>query len=170
MMKKIFISFIIVYLTLVVSAGAIAELYQWADKEGVITISDYPPQNKEGKGKVQSLSTTKGSSQPENSINTQSRYTKSIRDANTDREIKQTKIPQVEIFTTSWCSYCRQARHFLQSRSISFTEYDIEKDKSAALRRKEMDNRGGVPFAIINGQRILGFSEAAYLKALKEIP
>jgi hypothetical protein len=46
-------------------------------------------------------------------------------------------------------------------------EYDIEKDKSAAKRKKLLDTRnGGVPFAIINEQRIQGFSEAAYARAL----
>jgi glutaredoxin len=169
-MKKIFISFILVYLTLVVSAGARADLYKWADQEGVVTISDYPPQNKAAKGNVQSWSNTKGGSQAESPLNTPDRYNKSTFDADTAREIKRPNLPQVELYTTSWCSYCRQARHFFQSRGIFFKEYDIEKDQSAALRRREMDKRGGVPFAVINGHRLLGFSEAAYLKALKETP
>ena len=74
---------------------------------------------------------------------------------------------KVELYTTSWCPYCKKARDFFRSRGISFTEYDIEKDKEAAQRQRQMDSRGGVPFVVIDGRGIAGFSEAAYEKALK---
>jgi len=75
--------------------------------------------------------------------------------------------PKVELYTTSWCPYCQKARDFFRSRGISFTEYDIEKDKEAALRKRQLDTRNGVPFAIIDGRGIHGYSEAAYEAALK---
>ena len=30
---------------------------------------------------------------------------------------------KVELYTTSWCPYCKKARDFFRSRGISFTEY-----------------------------------------------
>jgi glutaredoxin len=75
--------------------------------------------------------------------------------------------PKVELYITSWCPYCKKAVNFFQSRGIPFTAYDIEKDEKAARRKDQLDINKGVPFAIINGQQIHGFSEESYLKALK---
>lgn len=75
---------------------------------------------------------------------------------------------QVELYVTSWCPYCRQAIDFFRSRGIYYVVYDIERDDDAARRKKELDPRKGVPFAVINGIKIHGFSEAAYLKALNQ--
>ncbi len=74
---------------------------------------------------------------------------------------------RVELYVTSWCPYCRQAIDFFRSRGINPVVYDIERDDNAARRKKELDPRKGVPFAVINGVKIHGFSENAYLKALK---
>jgi glutaredoxin len=74
--------------------------------------------------------------------------------------------PQVEIFTTTWCPYCVKATSFLRANNIPFVEYDIEKDAQAAQRMQQLAGRGGVPFAIINGQQIRGWSEPAYKQAL----
>jgi glutaredoxin len=74
----------------------------------------------------------------------------------------------VELYVTSWCPYCKQAIRYFRSRGIPFTAYDIEKDAIAGRRKSELDTRGGVPFAVINGQKIRGFSPEAYEKALKE--
>jgi glutaredoxin len=74
--------------------------------------------------------------------------------------------PQVELYVTSWCPYCKQATQFFRSRGIPFTAYDIERDKGAAQRKRQLDNRNGVPFALINGKAIHGFSAEAYERAL----
>jgi glutaredoxin len=76
------------------------------------------------------------------------------------------KPQKVELYITNWCPYCKQAVNFFQSRGISYTAYDIEKDKNAAGRKQQLDAQKGVPFAIINGQKIHGFSAAAYQRAL----
>ena len=72
----------------------------------------------------------------------------------------------VEIYITDWCPYCAQAIKFLQANHIQYVAYDIEKDSEAAERKKGLSGRKGVPFAIINGKKIYGFSEKTYSKAL----
>jgi glutaredoxin len=72
----------------------------------------------------------------------------------------------VEIYITDWCPYCARAIKFLQVNNIRYVAYDIEKDSAAAERKKELSGRKGVPFAIINGKKIYGFSEETYSKAL----
>ena len=72
----------------------------------------------------------------------------------------------VEIYITDWCPYCAQAIKFLRANHIPYVAYDIEKDREAAERKKGLSGRKGVPFAIINGKKIYGFSEEIYSKAL----
>lgn len=79
-------------------------------------------------------------------------------------------VPKVELYVTSWCSYCKQAENFFRTQGIAYTIYDIEKDNSAAQRKEELDSGKGVPLAVINGQLIHGFSEVAYREALKKKP
>ena len=74
---------------------------------------------------------------------------------------------QVELFMTSWCGYCQKARAFFQARGVTVIEYDIEKDPAAALRKRRIDTRPGVPLAVINGNVVHGFLPRAYEKALR---
>jgi len=73
----------------------------------------------------------------------------------------------VEIYIPRWCRYCRKAMAFLDAHGIAYTAYDIEKEDAAAKRYSELSGGSGVPFAVINGQKLSGFSEAPYKQALK---
>lgn len=72
----------------------------------------------------------------------------------------------IELYVTSWCHYSQKAIAFLESKRVPFEVYDIEKDAAAASRKNQMTTKKGVPFAVIYGQKIHGFSEASYQKAL----
>jgi len=54
----------------------------------------------------------------------------------------------------------------LASQDVEVIVYDIEKDAAAAKRKNELDLGGGVPFAVINGVKISGWSKRAYERAL----
>jgi len=83
--------------------------------------------------------------------------------------VLRTVTPKVELYITSWCPWCKKAAEFFRSRGIPFTEYDVEKDRAAAQRQKELaGGNSGVPFAIVNGQRIQGYSPEEYEKALQK--
>jgi len=83
---------------------------------------------------------------------------------------EETSAPSVELYATSWCGYCKKARLFFRNQGIKFVEYDIEKDLNAAYRKQQLDSGRGVPFAVINGQKIRGYSEARYTEALELTP
>jgi glutaredoxin len=72
----------------------------------------------------------------------------------------------VEIYITSWCRYCKEAIKYFEDNHISYVAYDIEKDSAAAKRKDRLSSRQGVPFAVINGKKIYGFSAQAYSQAL----
>jgi glutaredoxin len=83
--------------------------------------------------------------------------------------VLRTTAPKVELYITSWCPWCKKAVEFFRARGIPFTEYDIEKDQAAARRHRELaGGRSGVPFAVINGQRIHGYSPEEYEMALQK--
>jgi glutaredoxin len=54
----------------------------------------------------------------------------------------------------------------LASQGVNFKVYDIEKDPVAAKRKQRLDSGRGVPFAIINGIKISGWSKRMYESAL----
>ncbi len=75
-------------------------------------------------------------------------------------------INKVDIYTAAWCGACKKAKQWLKEKNISFQEYDVEKDSNAALRMQHLGGGGGIPFAVINGKTIEGFSPYRYSSAL----
>ncbi|MDF1555268.1 MAG: glutaredoxin family protein [Deferrisomatales bacterium] len=79
------------------------------------------------------------------------------------------RICQVEVYTTSWCPYCRKAKEFFVSRGVPFTEYDVEADPAAAREKDRLAPGAGIPVAVIDGRVIQGFSAARYERALSGV-
>lgn len=67
--------------------------------------------------------------------------------------------PDITIYSTTWCGYCKMAKKYLDDKGITHTDKDIEQDADA--HKELMDKIGGdfrgVPVIDINGQLILGF-------------
>ena len=170
-MKRAKIIFVILWMTWFIAGMATAQVYKWVDEKGVIHLSDQPPQRNQSIGEIEAIPnhhrTTQSARNPADETWKPNR--KSYELSHAAKKANSRNIPKVELFTTSWCLYCKHARNFFLSRGIPFVEYDIEKDKNAARRKKQLDTRKGIPFAVINGQRIHGFSEAAYSRALAPI-
>lgn len=118
---------------------ASAKLYTWVDKRGVTRRTYYPPPADQVRKKQQKQQT-------------------STRQKRTDN--------QVELYITSWCPYCKKATNYFRSKGIKFKVYDIEKDQNAAMRKKKLNDGGGVPFAVINGKYISGYAPDSYASAL----
>ena len=167
------------------SSGVVeAQLYKWVDEHGVTHFSDRPTREasesdeEEAEAVVEENTVTveestqaaptqnSNSQQTENALD---EITKTIEEISKDQEemAAQTR-PKVELYVTSWCGYCKKAKAFFRSRGIRFVEYDVERNPAAARRMSRMTASSGVPFVVINGYRIQGYSEAAYKKALKK--
>ncbi|MGD1153860.1 MAG: glutaredoxin family protein [Syntrophales bacterium] len=152
---------ILAALTIYLCTTAVAEMYKWVDDKGEMHITDSPPPAAKSPGEIKVYKDSQ-----EDSLDTPPASVRKKEESRPSFERK--KNADVVLYTTSWCPYCRKARDYLRSRGIDFIEYDIEKDKEAAIRKKQLDNRGGVPFAIINGRSISGFSASAYERALTQ--
>jgi glutaredoxin len=137
---------------------AMADFYKWVDENGETQISDYPPpQDKAAKDieihKTPTADTTNVQSPDDASKN------------------KDAKAANVVLYTRNNCVDCDNAREYLKSKNVEFTEYNMDNDEKAAAKRKEVDPDGeDVPFAVINRTRVYGFSESVYAKALKKEP
>jgi glutaredoxin len=153
--------FILLAFTIYLCTTAAAEIYKWVDDKGEMHISDSPPPAAKSSGEIKVYKDSEG-----NSLDTAPVPVRKKEESRPALERK--KKADVVLYTTSWCPYCRKARDYLRSRGIDFIEYDIEQDKEAAIRKRQLDNRGGVPFAIINGRSISGFSASAYDRALTQ--
>lgn len=65
---------------------------------------------------------------------------------------------RVEIYTTSWCPYCKKMRAYLNTRGVSYEDYDIEKDAQARVRHRQY-GATGVPLLVVDGKSLgSGFS------------
>lgn len=72
--------------------------------------------------------------------------------------------PQITIYTTSYCGYCRAAKELLSSRGLAFKEIDVTDDE--AMRQKLVGMAGGretVPQIFIDGKSIGGYQELVEL-------
>lgn len=139
--KSLLIALVVALFSLAFVPLASAKMYTWEDRNGKIRRTYYPPPADQ----VKQLSTKRRLSNQQG-----------------------VKAQRVELYVTSWCPYCQKAEAFFRSRGISVTIYDIEKDKKAAARKKKLDYKDGVPFAIVNGSKIHGYAPEQYAAALKK--
>jgi glutaredoxin 3 len=75
-------------------------------------------------------------------------------------------VAKVEVYTTAYCPYCRQAKSLLKQKGVAFEEIDVSGD--AALREKMIELSGGrrtVPEIFINGKIVGGYDELRVLDA-----
>lgn len=40
-------------------------------------------------------------------------------------------MPNIKMYTTTWCPDCRAAKNFLRERDVPFEEFDIEEEEGA---------------------------------------
>lgn len=79
--------------------------------------------------------------------------------------ILHTNPPQIVMFSTQSCQYCKLARQFFGKHHLPYEEHDIEISDE---QRKIFDLLGGrgTPLLIINKELIHGFDEQTVRKAL----
>ena len=73
-------------------------------------------------------------------------------------------MANTEIYYTSWCPYCHQARALLERKGVTYTGIDLthaSADEIQAMR--ERSGRTSVPQIFINDQHIGGFDDLAAL-------
>ena len=181
--------FFLAFLALVlVIRTSSAEIYRWVDEKGVVHFSDSPTQHVSETSIKENISSEKPDPNPEENISSEkpdpnpednsppttethtitlnSDFFKALDEGRPNRA--SVNAPTVEIYETNWCGYCKKAKEFFRSRGIKFKSYNIENDEAAARRMMTLTRRKAVPFVVINGHPIQGYSEHAYEQALRK--
>jgi glutaredoxin len=142
-----------------------AEIYKWVDAQGNVHFQDHPPSDagKSAAVEVRESSPHPPANQPPVPTAVSGRA------ATPDSAVQPPRTITAELYSVSWCPHCKHAREFLRAQGVQFTDYDIEKDAAALARKNELDPEKGVPFAIINGIKIHGFSQQSYASAMASV-
>lgn len=171
MIQKAIFVLSVLMLTIGISS---AEIYKWVDENGVTHYSDSPteiiPQSAEDEiEEIQTPDPAPADTPPSPDESSQDALGSDVLNSLNDTQDDDVtdSAPTVEIYETSWCVYCKKAKQFFRSKGIDFITYNIEKDPQAARRMMAMTQQRGVPFVVINGQGITGYSVAAYEQALQ---
>lgn len=129
----------LILLTLLLSAGALAELYKWVDADGNTHYTDTPPPQTATSQNIQQLPNLNG-------------YTPApVAD----------RPANVTMYSTTWCGFCKKARRYFEANNIAFRELDIEASRSAHRRFKELGGKG-VPLIVVGDKQMSGFSAARF--------
>ncbi|MCL5277019.1 MAG: NrdH-redoxin [Deltaproteobacteria bacterium] len=72
---------------------------------------------------------------------------------------EELKQPQVVVFTTPTCSWCKKTKQYLIEHRIRFKEVDISRDQQAAQDLVRRTNQMGVPVTLINSRPVIGFNK-----------
>ncbi len=72
-------------------------------------------------------------------------------------------MKKVEIYTRSWCGYCRMAKVMLDQKEISYQEIEISDDPELEQKMIERSGRTSVPQIFIDDKAIGGFTDLAAL-------
>lgn len=66
--------------------------------------------------------------------------------------------PEVIMYSTAWCGYCRKAREFFAANGIRYVEYDIEKNAAAFSEHRRLGGKG-VPLITVGDDVVKGYNE-----------
>lgn len=78
---------------------------------------------------------------------------------------------KITVYSTTTCPYCVMLKNWLESKSIDFTNYMVDKNPIAAQQMVNLSGQRGVPFSTIEYEdgkveKILGFDRPKFEAAL----
>ena len=69
-------------------------------------------------------------------------------------------MAHIEIYTSSTCGYCKQAKKLLESKNVSYSEKVVDADPEAIAEAvKRSGGKRTVPQIFINEQHVGGYDE-----------
>ena len=74
-------------------------------------------------------------------------------------------MKRIEIYTKDYCPYCQRAKELLQSKKVTFVEYEISDDPAKELEMRQRSGRQTVPEIFIDDKLIGGCDDLFALDA-----
>jgi len=75
---------------------------------------------------------------------------------------------ELTLYSRSMCSWCIDAKDFLQSRGYKFTEVDVGRNRAAYEQMKELSDQDYVPTLVAGGEVLANFDVEQLEKFLDE--
>src|SRR5690606_30162584 len=73
----------------------------------------------------------------------------------------------VTVYSAPWCAFCHAAKEYLDKKGITYTDKDVEQDRSYAQEMVAKSGQMGIPVLDINGTIIVGFDRPKIDAALE---
>ena len=68
-------------------------------------------------------------------------------------------MPNIKIYSTPTCPYCKMAKQYLTSREFPYQDIDVSSDAKAAQEMISKSGQMGVPVIEIDGKIVVGFQK-----------
>jgi len=65
-------------------------------------------------------------------------------------------MSHIEIYTKSYCPFCKRAKALLDSKGVTYSEYEVSTDENLQHEMRTRSERRTVPQVFIDGQHIGG--------------
>ena len=78
-------------------------------------------------------------------------------------------MSKVEVYTTTYCPYCRAAEALLDKKKVDYKKIDVTHDPELKRRLMEQFSWRTVPIIIIDDKVIGGFDELAALERASKL-
>ncbi len=66
------------------------------------------------------------------------------------------------LYSAVWCGYCKKAKAWLAARGVAYQDIDVDTTSGMAALAEVTGGKGGIPVLVAKGQKVSGFSTAAY--------
>jgi glutaredoxin 3 len=76
---------------------------------------------------------------------------------------------QIQMYSKSWCPYCRMAKRLLAAKGRQWSEIDIEEQPDRAREMVERSGRTTVPQIWIGDRHVGGYADLSRLDASGEL-
>ncbi|WP_442957773.1 glutaredoxin domain-containing protein [Polaromonas sp.] len=156
-MRCITRSAMLLFWAFVAVTGAVAQnLYKSVGPDGRVVYSDRPPT--EGRiEKTMRFENLPSSALPASA----SSYVEQLRRMRASATPSTPPTNGVVLYSATWCGYCKQAKAYLASKGVTYQEVDIDTNNGMTAFAQSGGGKG-VPLLLASGQRVQGFSPAAY--------
>ena len=77
-------------------------------------------------------------------------------------------MPQVKIYSTPTCAYCKMAKEYFKEKNIEYEESNVADDAEQRQKMFEQSGQMGVPVIEVNGKIMVGFDRDKFEKLMAE--
>ncbi len=76
-------------------------------------------------------------------------------------------MPNVKIYSTPTCPWCKKTKEFFKENNVEYEEIDVASNQEAQKEMIDKSGQMGVPVIDIDGEIIVGYDVEKLKKALK---